>query len=112
MDVEIILPTDQKKTPPHDVASSSDCGNDYRASSGDLKEYQLPVTPRTPPPRNKTFPFKTMSKSYVCVCAECKQQQSQYGYISVFFHRILMCDISGLDTIMYVHCCGHFDRKN
>ena len=63
MDVEIIPPTDQKKTPPHDVASSSDRGNDTRASSGDLKEYQLPVIPRTPPPRNKTFPFKTMSKS-------------------------------------------------
>ena len=63
MDVEIIPPTDQKKTPPHDVASSSDCGNDSRASSGDLKEYYLPVTARTPPLRNKTFPFKTMSKS-------------------------------------------------
>ena len=72
MDVEIIPPTDPKKIPPHDVASSSDCGNDSRASSGDLKEYHLPVTPRTLPSRNKTFPFKTMSKSRPQSLVYCK----------------------------------------
>ena len=53
-----------------------------------------------------------MAKNYVCVCAECKQQEFQYGYNFVIFQRIFMCDISGLATIMYVHCCSHFDRKN
>ena len=55
---------------------------------------------------------ETVSQVCVCVCAECKQQEFQYGYNFVIFQRIFMCDISRLATIMYVHCCGHFDRKN
>ena len=56
--------------------------------------------------------LRNLSKNTLCVCAECKQQEFQNGYNSVIFQRIFMCDISGLATIMYVHCCGHFDRKN